>query len=570
MNRRALAAGALVWTVAVTLLVAPSTAAAKRYWVPYTGTLAVEGHGYGHGRGMSQYGAEGAARAGKSTGQILDFYYRGTKSGKTGGPLRVLVTKDTTSQVTVAARRKLAVRDLADGRAWRLPRRPKIDQWRITPARGQAVKSAVQFHNRAGWQRWPVPGRTLLRGVGQFTAGGAPIGLVLPNGEVRRYRGILRATPPYRGAGIRDTVNVVSLDQYVRGVLPAEMPTSWSMAALRAQAVAARTYAAYGRRANRSRYWHVCDTTTCQVYGGVRAETKRGNQAVLGTARTIRKWHGRPALTQFSSSSGGWTVSGGRPYLRARADRFDGWQGNANHRWRTRVDSARLERRFGELGRLQHLTVRNRDGHGAWGGRVQQVVLHGRRRTVGLSGESLRFALGLRSSWVTFGKPPIIAAWQRLGGAKKSPFGRPIGAESRVRNDNGLTGARHAFTKGRMYWSKRTGAHGLRGAVLTYYQRHGGVRSSLGFPNHPYAKTDGGGHKAQFQGGAVIHHDRWGAHAVTGRILRAYRRHGFVNGRLGYPTTEVRRIDVGRRVKFQHGRITWLRRSGQIDVDISR
>jgi uncharacterized protein with LGFP repeats len=196
------------------------------------------------------------------------------------------------------------------------------------------------------------------------------------------------------------------------------------------------------------------------------------------------------------------------------------------------------------------------------------VVLHGRRGTVGLSGESLRFALGLRSSWVTFRKTPIIAAWQRLGGARKSPFGRPVEAESRVRNGNGLTGARQAFTTGRFYWSKRTGAHGLRGAVLTYYQRHGGVRSSLGFPNHPYAKTHNGGRKARFQGGVVIHHDRWGAHAVTGRILRAYRRHGFVNGRLGYPTTEVRRIDVGRRVKFQHGRITWLRRSGQIDVDI--
>ena len=145
------------------------------------------------------------------------------------------------------------------------------------------------------------------------------------------------------------------------------------MPALRAQAVAARTYAAYGRRANRNRYWHVCDTTACQVYGGVRAETKRGNAAVRGHGTQIRSGTGRPAFTQFSSSSGGWTVAAGSPYLPRHARPLRRLAGQRQPHWRTRVDSVRLQRTFAELGRLRYVAVRNRDGHGQWGGRVQQA-----------------------------------------------------------------------------------------------------------------------------------------------------------------------------------------------------
>ncbi len=360
----------------------------------------IHGHGYGHGHGMSQYGAQGAARAGKSYRQILRFYYPHTKTRKAGRPLRVLLTADTSPDVTVHPAKRLRVRDLAGGRTWRLPTKRRHAQlWRIVPARGHAASSAVQFRNRGGWHRWNLPGhRRVLRGDGQFVAKG-PIRLRLPGGSMA-YRGSLRSASPSPRSTTRDTVNVVSLDAYVRGVLPAEMPTSWNRPALRAQAVAARTYAAWSRRAAGDRYWQVCDTTSCQVYGGLPAEARRANAAVQATARKILVYKGKPAFTQFSASSGGWTSAGGKPYLPARADPWDRWKGNSYHSWTRRVGVRFFEQRYDQVGRLRAIGVTRRDGHGAWGGRALQVVLRGSRGRVVLSGDDLRWALGLPSTWV--------------------------------------------------------------------------------------------------------------------------------------------------------------------------
>ena len=74
----------------------------------------------------------------------------------------------------------------------------------------------------------------------------------------------------------------LGLDDFVRGVVAREMPASWEPAAVQSQAVAARTYAAFERAANAGRAWHTCDTTSCQVYGGVAAEHPRGRRGRAG------------------------------------------------------------------------------------------------------------------------------------------------------------------------------------------------------------------------------------------------------------------------------------------------
>jgi SpoIID/LytB domain protein len=398
----AVAVATLTAVATVPLLALPAAAAdADRRGA---GTIVVRGHGYGHGHGMSQYGAEGAARAGRSSAQILRFYYPRTTPTRVGGRLRVLLTVDTTSAVTVLPAPRLRVRDLARGRTWLLPTKSThARQWRIAPSGGNAAKSAVQLRNRSGWHRWNPPGKgRLLRGDGQFRARG-PVRLVLPGGSVRAYRGILRSASPTPGSGTRDTVNVVSLDQYIRGVLAAEMPSSWSRAALRAQAVAARSFAAYWRRAAAGDHWQVCDTTTCQVYGGVAAETRRTNAAVISTASTILTHRGAPALTQFSSSSGGWTSYGHMPYLPAKADPFDDWAGNGYHDWRRRIPVASIQGAYPRLGRLQAIRAVRRDGHGEWGGRVLLMRLRGSKGSVLQTGDDLRWALGLPSTWFAFG-----------------------------------------------------------------------------------------------------------------------------------------------------------------------
>ncbi len=367
---------------------------------PVPRSVVFTGHGFGHGHGMSQYGAQGAGLDGVPYRRILRFYYPGTRLGAVGGRLKVLLTADTSSDVAVRPAAGLKVRDLADGESWRLPTgQVGASAWRIAPTNGAAAVSAVQYRDGDGWHRWNLPGsRTTLRGDGQFRAD-TPLSLVLPSGTVRGYRGVLRSASPTPRATVRDTVNVVSVDTYVRGVLPAEMPTSWSMPALRSQAVAARTFASWSRSTSDHGHWDVCDTTSCQVYGGVGSETARGNAAVVDTAREILRHGGKPAFTQFSSSSGGWTAAGGQPYLPAQQDPWDDWPGNANHDWTQTVSAATIQSHYPALGRLRTVDVTSRDGNGQWGGRVRTLVLRGSNGNVALSGDDLRFELGLKSTW---------------------------------------------------------------------------------------------------------------------------------------------------------------------------
>lgn len=360
--------------------------------------LTLRGHGFGHGHGMSQYGAQGAALRGAHYRQILSFYYPGTTMRTIGGRIRVLVTADDDNEVAVRARRGLRVRDRADGQTFELPDGGTVDRWRITAARADRSVSVVQFHRADGWHRWRVPGRGALRGAGQFEARG-PIGLVLPDGSTRRYRGALRAAYPAAGSSQRDTVDVLSMDAYVRGVIAEEMPASWRQSALRSQAVAARSYGAFFRSERRGRDYHICDTTACQAYGGVPAETDATDRAVAKTAGQVRVYGGEPAFTQFSASSGGWTADGGRPYLPAQPDPYDDWPGNGVHDWSTRIAVSSIESAFPSIGRLHRIRVTARDGNGDWGGRVLRLRVVGSVGSVRLSGDVFSSTLGLRSTW---------------------------------------------------------------------------------------------------------------------------------------------------------------------------
>jgi stage II sporulation protein D len=384
------------------LAAAPQASAGRPAEDASARALVIRGHGYGHGHGMSQHGAQGAAIRGKSYRQILSFYYPRTAMGSTHGRIRVLLTADHGDDVVVRARPGLLVRDRADGRRFRLPERDTIHRWRIKPARGDRSVSVVQYRDGGGWQRWRVPGRGPLRGAGQFEARG-PIGLVLPNGSTARYRGVLRAAYPSPGSRHRDTVNAIRMNKYVRGVIADEMPASWRPAALRSQAVAARTYAAFIRRENRGDYYQICDTTSCQVYGGVAAETDRTDRAVARTAGQIRTYHGAPAFTQFSASSGGWTADGGPPYLPAKRDPYDDWSGNSVHSWSTRLSVSRIESAYPSIGRYKAIRIRARDGNGQWGGRVLRLRIVGGAGSVRLSGDDFRWTFGLRSTWFTVG-----------------------------------------------------------------------------------------------------------------------------------------------------------------------
>jgi SpoIID/LytB domain protein len=502
--------------------------------------VTLHGHGYGHGHGLSQYGAEGAARAGKGYREILRHYYPGTRLGRMRGKIRVLITADSSSDVKVSPTRGLSVRDRGTGRSWTLPVGDRIDRWRV-------VGERVQFHKPAGWRRWNMPGpRRTLRGDGEFFAK-TPIKLWVASGggeAARRYRGKLRASHG-------NTVNVLRMDSYLRGVVPAEMPASWSLNALKSQAVAARTYATNERSRNHSRYYQTCDTTSCQVYGGVAYEYASTNRAVRETARRILRYHGEPAFTQFSASSGGWTSAGGYPYLPAKKDPWDKWSGNDVHRWTTTVSTDKLERRYSSLGRLRTIRVTRRDGNGHWNGRVLRMRLEGSRNDVTISGDDFRWVYGLRSNWFTIEPTPIVARWRRIGGAK-SRIGRPTSSERSAAHN----GAVQRFERGRIFWHRRTGANETYGRILRAYLKMGGPKSPLRFPRTSVRRAGPDGTKVLFQRGRLYRNPPTGVHSLRSGWLRAYRRADFERGRLGMPLTDVHWHEGQRRMRFAGGNIT--------------
>lgn len=351
-------------------------------------TLSLVGNGYGHGHGMSQHGAQSRASAGQTYRQILGFYYPGLRWGEATGSIRVLLTADTSPDVVVRARSGLRVGRV--GTRGTVPLTTAgVTWWRLVAADGGR---ATQVQSRTGSGAWRRV-RTFV-GQAQFSAGGLPVTLRTPAGDVA-YRGYLRSVPPTPGRVDRDTVNIVALDSYLGGVVPREVPASWSPHAVRAQSVAARTYAASDRAGARSRYYDTCDTTQCQVYGGYGSEHPDSNAAIRATAGQVLLAAGQPAFTQFSASNGGWTSQGSKSYLPAKQDTFD----RAYRHWTDNVTAAEIQRAFPAIGAFQRAAVVSRDGNGEWGGRVERIRLVGARATTTISGDTFRSYFGLKSSW---------------------------------------------------------------------------------------------------------------------------------------------------------------------------
>jgi stage II sporulation protein D len=226
----------------------------------------------------------------------------------------------------------------------------------------------------------------------------------------KAYRGALEV---HRSGASTRAVNAVAMEDYLRAVVPSEMPSSWPQEALRAQSVAARTYA-MREAEDRAGYFDVYDTTASQVYPGARHynsswrvtrnyEASTSDAAIRATAGVHLRYAGRPAFTQFSSSNGGVSAAGSQPYLSRRTDPWDkAATANSRLNWTDSVSAATLERAFPQVGRLSRIKVTQREGLGDWGGRVLTMVLEGTRGSVTVSGDSrVRSALGTNSSYLT-------------------------------------------------------------------------------------------------------------------------------------------------------------------------
>jgi stage II sporulation protein D len=359
-------------------------------------TFVVRGHGYGHGVGMGQWGAYGMARTGASYDKILGFYYPGTKLAQSPVKSVRVLLGETSGPVTVTSTAPFKLRD--------------------------ATGTVHQIK------------------TGRFTVGPTLSARVGPTGPAQTLAGPLTIQPgkaplsfhkPYRGSiqlqvvdGRLQVVNVLSLDNYVRGVVTGEMPRDWPLAALEAQAVAARSYAIATLGVGKILY----TDERSQVYGGIEGESPPGIQAVVKTENQVLTYDDQVATTFFSSSSGGRTtaitdlVPGAKPvpYLVAQADPYDA--ASPWHNWGPVVlTGAQVSKAFGVPG-VTDMTPVPANGHAR---QLTFTTLSGTSKTA--SSANLRTSLGLRSTYIAVG----LLSLARPGGSV--PAGTGVTLTGKVR-----------------------------------------------------------------------------------------------------------------------------------------
>lgn len=219
------------------------------------------------------------------------------------------------------------------------------------------------------------------------------------------YRGSLELIP---GEGGTVTgVNVLPLEEYLFGVVPGEMPAGWEKEALKAQAIAARTYALHNLGKEAKKGYDLCGTTHCQMYEGAAVETAGTNDAVASTAGEYLAYHGKPIQAYFHANSGGFTDNSADlwsedlPYIRAVAD-FD--EAAPRHVWYlTYSDSqvaAALDKIGVNVGRVLDIGPDERTPIG----RVKTMHAKGTAGSATFAASKLRFAIGLHSTFFNVGR----------------------------------------------------------------------------------------------------------------------------------------------------------------------
>ncbi len=368
-----------------------------------TTTFAISGRGFGHGVGMGQWGALGLARRGATYDRILAHYYPGTTLGKARPQtLRVLLWEGK-GPYSLSSSVPFTVVD-GDG-----------EDHDLAPGRyvvGRRLALPLDPGKR------PTP----LAGPLTFVPGKEPLQAGPASGPVRPYRGRLQLQLV---AGRLQAVNILGLEAYLRGVVSAEMPADWPLEAVKAQAVAARSFALATHQAGALLY---ADQRS-QVYGGIETETTVGAQAVRETKGEVVLYEGSVAATYYFSSSGGRTAAvtdvfaGAKPvpYLVSVPDPYDAI--SPYHTWGPVVASAaRLSKALGLRGVTDLDPVPKR-------GRAKEIVVETREGTTTLAASAVRFALGLRSAWI---RPMVLSLARPAGVLAPGAAVRLVGSVRRA------------------------------------------------------------------------------------------------------------------------------------------
>ncbi len=371
----------LLAAVAVGALIAAPSAAGAKKWT-------VKGAGFGHGTGMSQYGAQAFAKRGAGYQSILAHYYTGTTLGTAPSQTVHVLLRPSVTSVSFRGAGSACGVGLKPGKTY------------VAKRKGGGVTLRTK------------KGTRVAKCGGLLSAAGAPTVMLIGKGT---YRGALEVRPS-SVPGKLNAVNAVEIEDYLKGVVPKESPASWQIEALKAQAVAARSYAI--ATPVRGSGFDQYDDTRSQVYGGASAENARTSQAVDATRSQVVLYNGKVAQTFFFSTSGGHTENnelsslgfGGTPipYLRGVEDPYEAEAGSPYSRWKRRFTPRRLNAALGGLvrGKLRNVVVTQR----GTSPRIVRANLIGSKGTTSVTGPQLRDALDLPDTWAFFISPKARAA----------------------------------------------------------------------------------------------------------------------------------------------------------------
>ena len=419
-------------------------------------TFLVTGRGYGHGVGMSQYGAYGYAQKGTTYDEILAHYYPGTTLGSASPTvMRVLLAegKKTLNVTSTAAY------ELEDAAGTVVP----LAAGTLTLGPGLVVKSK---RLQSPLIVRPVEGGPSLR----FAA--------------KPYRGVLELRSDGKQLAL---VNRLALELYLQGVVPGEMPSAWPDEALKAQAVAARSYALASRVTGKS--FDVYADVRSQVYGGEAIETPEATAAVEATAGETLTYAGKVATAFFYSTSGGRTAAAADvfgkpvPYLVSVPDPYD--TASPYHQWGpVAIPAATVAKALAAPG-VTDLVVTARAA-----GRAKTLVAKTPGGDVTVSGTAARAGLGLRSTWIGTG----VLSLRRPG--KPVTYGGAAKLTAAVR---GVVGASLQARVGGGWQTVRAAAPGSfstivkpKATALYRLATPTGLGPSLRVPVAPRVTFDGG------------------------------------------------------------------------------
>jgi stage II sporulation protein D len=390
-------------------------------------SFTIRGAGFGHGVGLSQYGAYGYAVHGASYEDIVLHYYKGTRLANAGGKTIRVLLQSGPGTIWFTGATNAGGRRLDPGKRYGAVKHG-IDQVELRSAGGRKLATAQAPLVVSSSQDSLVLQGRAQNGV---TSG--------------RYRGRLEIRPALFGGMM--AVNALPIDEYVKGVVPGEVPAAWPRAALEAQAVVARSYSLV-TDAGGALFDQYADTRS-QMYTGMARETPGTNAAVDDTSGQVVQYGDEVAATFYFSTSGGRTENVENsfighqpvPYLKSVKDPYD--SASPRHRWRLRWSSGQLDRRLGGWvkGRLRTVKVLER----GVSPRIVTAKVVGTRGSTEVTGPQLRSRLGLFDTWAYF-----VSIRSRSG---EEPAEQKQATDTAPLTDEGGTSAESA--RARPSWMRR-------------------------------------------------------------------------------------------------------------------